>query len=66
MSEGKKCPKCGGEMKRGSLVSYGKVRVLKEGDLQGDGIQTYYCRNCGFVELYKEPSSKEPWRFKRE
>ena len=40
----------------------GDIRILKTGDLYGDRICAYYCENCGFIELYKEPSSKEPWR----
>jgi hypothetical protein len=30
--------------------------------LQGDLAQALYCQDCGFVELYKEPSTKEPRR----
>ena len=62
--EHEKCPKCGGTMREGSLGSSGGVRVLKSGDIHGDAVTVYYCENCGFIELYKEPSTKEPWRFK--
>ena len=58
-----KCPKCGGEMKSGSVSPSGGFRILKLGDLQGDKAYALYCRDCGFIELYKEPSTKEPWRW---
>jgi len=58
-----KCPKCGGEMKPGSLGL--NFRILKPGDLSGDPAVAFYCQECGFVELYKEPSTKEPKRWSR-
>lgn len=57
-----KCAKCGGEMKSGSV--HGDFRILKDGDLMGDRAHVFYCRDCGFVELYKEPSTKESWRWR--
>lgn len=60
MSESKKCPKCSGEMVPGRVTS--DVRILKQDDLVGDKMYSFFCKNCGFVELYKEPSTKEPWR----
>lgn len=54
------CPKCGGEMKSGSVTR--DFRILKEGDLYGDGARVFYCSDCGFVEFYKEPSTKESRR----
>ncbi len=62
MSEVKKCPKCCGEMKSGRVR--GDFRILKRGDSFGDQAYAFYCRNCGFVELYKEQSTKEPWRWR--
>ena len=56
-----KCPKCGGEMKLGKPS--GDFRILKSGDLVGDNIEAFYCEECGFIELYKEPSTKEPRRW---
>jgi hypothetical protein len=56
-NEAKKCPECRGEMVKGSyLWSYGlvPVRFLKEGDRHGDTINPFYCKNCGFIKLYKE------------
>jgi predicted nucleic-acid-binding Zn-ribbon protein len=55
-----KCPKCGGEMKPG--MTSGDFRILKPGDLVGDRAEASYCQDCGFVELYKEPSTREPGR----
>jgi len=62
-SQFEKCPKCGGEMNYGSISPSGGFRILKHGDLQGDKVYAFYCRDCGFIELYKERSTKEPWRW---
>ncbi len=62
-SQASDCPKCGGEMIEGMTTNY--VRILKPGDLSGDLVAVFYCRQCGFVEFYKKPSSKEPWRWQR-
>jgi len=59
-SDAYKCPKCGGEMKFGTTS--GQFRILKPGDMMGDRTNVFYCQNCGFIELYKEPSTKEPRR----
>jgi hypothetical protein len=63
-SQASDCPKCGGEMIEGMTTNY--VRILKPGDFSGDLVATFYCRECGFVEFYKKPSSKEPWRWQRQ
>ena len=47
-------------------VTTNYVRILKQGDLSGDLVAVFYCRECGFVEFYKKASSKEPWRWKRQ
>jgi predicted RNA-binding Zn-ribbon protein involved in translation (DUF1610 family) len=58
--EVKKCPKCGGEMELGqdltpfSLHSVGCVRLRKTDDQIGDKIIPFYCKNCGFIEIYKD------------
>lgn len=62
-SQASDCPKCGGEMIEGMTTNY--VRILKPSDLSGDLVAVFYCRQCGFVEFYKKPSSKEPWRWQR-
>ena len=61
MSEVKKCPKCGGEMKKGKGLAggYGIIRFVKIGDLRGDMAFAFYCKNCGFIELYKEMKEKK-------
>jgi len=58
-----KCPKCGGEMKPGSTSH--DFHILKEGDLVGDGVGALYCQDCGYVELYKDPSTREPERWRK-
>jgi len=52
MSEVKKCPKCSGKMEEGRGL--GGIAFVKKGDLVGDRIIPYYCKNCGFIELYKK------------
>lgn len=64
MSEAKKCPKCSGQMMHGEVTR--EVRILKRGDFFGDKVHAFYCRDCGFIELYKEPSTKEPWRMQKQ
>lgn len=57
-----RCPKCKGEMTSG-IIS-GNLRIVKQGDLLGDKMNVFYCMNCGFIELYKEASTKEPKRWR--
>ena len=63
MSEVKKCPKCGGEMEKGyKLVGESgllSVRFAKKGDALGDQIIPFYCKNCGFIEIYKGMKGKK-------
>jgi predicted RNA-binding Zn-ribbon protein involved in translation (DUF1610 family) len=59
-----KCPKCGGEMKLGRPSH--DFHILKEGDLVGDSVGALYCQDCGYVELYKDPSTREPQRWSRQ
>jgi len=63
MSEVKKCPECGGEMQQAvHLVGYAvPVRLLKNGDdfLDADRIIPFYCKNCGFIKLYREMKEKK-------
>jgi hypothetical protein len=42
----------------------GNLRIVKQGDLLGDRMFVFYCMNCGFIELYKEASTKEPQRWR--
>lgn len=48
-------------MNQGRTVS--DFRIIKEGDLIGDRTSILYCGRCGYVEFYKEASTKEPWRY---
>lgn len=43
-------------MVEGKLWSYGGIRVGKKGTigLMGDNIRTFYCKDCGYLEFYKE------------
>jgi len=55
MNEALKCHKCGGEM--GSdrkLGLYTEVTLKKGDEYVGERINVFYCKNCGFIELYKE------------
>ncbi len=60
MQESKKCPKCGSQMEKG--ISLGSVMghpvggtyFVKKGDFTGDKIIPFYCKNCGYIELFIE------------
>jgi len=59
VKEVKECPKCGGEVVKGEVRTYGGVFSLRKlKDIVGDRIQAFYCRNCGYIELYKEMKEK--------
>lgn len=54
-SEVKKCPKCDRQMEKAKrLVAYVRVTLAKKGDIFGDNVVPFYCKNCGYIELYKE------------
>jgi predicted Zn-ribbon and HTH transcriptional regulator len=57
----KKCPKCNGEMVQGEfLKNLPKVVVFsKEGRRSLDKVIPFYCKNCGFIEIYKEMKEKK-------
>jgi predicted nucleic-acid-binding Zn-ribbon protein len=63
--EAKKCPKCGGEMEEGrELIARYMLRAMaitfaKDRDVFGDNIIPFYCKNCGYIELYKEMKEKK-------
>ncbi len=53
--EFKKCPKCGSEMINDKqLGSYIELTLRTKSQYVGDKVLTFYCANCGFIELYKE------------
>ncbi len=50
----KKCPKCNADMRNDKkLGSYIEVSLRKEDQFIGDKVLTFYCDNCGFIELYR-------------
>ena len=67
MNEVKKCPKCGGEMKKGSL--FGSMGTFVEfSDKESESfwslgntskINAYACKTCGYVEIYTEALAHE-------
>jgi len=66
MQESKKCAKCGSQMEKG--VSLGSVAghpvggttVIKKGDFVGDKVIPFYCKNCGYIELFIEKFLTSP------
>jgi predicted nucleic-acid-binding Zn-ribbon protein len=59
--EVKKCPKCDGIMEDGRSLSADWMIVEMEVSLKkkktlwyGDEIIPFYCKNCGYIELYLE------------
>jgi predicted RNA-binding Zn-ribbon protein involved in translation (DUF1610 family) len=64
MSDVKKCPKCGGEMIRGSNENLGRNFACtrsepKPEELRVGKVLSYCCRNCGYVGFYKEMKEKK-------
>jgi len=51
VSEAKKCPKCGGEMVEEDRFLFPFVKMAEE---PGDKTILFSCKNCGYIELYKE------------
>jgi predicted nucleic-acid-binding Zn-ribbon protein len=60
MSEDKMCPKCGSRMLSDKKFGSGAVEtsLFNEGEFRGDDIKAYYCRKCGFVELYRKEKKR--------
>jgi len=54
MSEVKKCPKCGGEMKKTELTRPPSLG----GFWKPKRIIPYVCQECGYIEIYKEMKEK--------
>jgi predicted nucleic-acid-binding Zn-ribbon protein len=60
MNQIKKCPKCNGEMAGDRHIGYYTELTLKKGDeFIGERINALYCKNCGYIELYKEMKEKK-------
>lgn len=36
------------------IVGYVRITFAKKSDIFGDNVIPYYCRECGYIELYKE------------
>ncbi|NWF87035.1 hypothetical protein HXY32_04420 [Candidatus Bathyarchaeota archaeon] len=58
MSEGevKKCPKCCGEMEEGERFLFPFFLIAEE---LGEKTILFSCKNCGYIELYKEIKEKK-------
>jgi predicted RNA-binding Zn-ribbon protein involved in translation (DUF1610 family) len=64
----KNCPKCGGQMEKGSTLGtlagrpgpLGGTTIVKKGDWVGDKIIPFYCKNCGYIELFIEKFLTSP------
>ncbi len=58
MNEAKKCPKCSREMAKGSNENLARNFACTRSEPKpGDpvvGVQSYCCKNCGYIEFYKE------------
>ena len=66
MQESKTCPKCGNQMEKGislgSVMGHpvGGTTIVKKGDVVGDKITPFYCKNCGYIELFIEKFLPNP------
>jgi len=65
-SEVKKCPKCSGQMERRVLRVGGGGYFVELSDSESvwkmgkhDRINGFLCRECGFVELYKQMKKRK-------
>ena len=64
MSEVKKCPKCKGEMIQGSKENLERNFACTRGEPHPEvpqlvKVQSYYCKNCGYIEFYREIKENE-------
>jgi predicted nucleic-acid-binding Zn-ribbon protein len=60
--EEKTCPKCGSRMLSDKKLGSGAVEtsLIYENEFRGDNIKAYYCRKCGFIELYRTENKRRP------
>ncbi len=61
MQKNMKCLRCGNPMEKGNtLGTPGGITILKQGDFVGDKIIPFYCKHCGYIELYNERFLNNP------
>jgi predicted nucleic-acid-binding Zn-ribbon protein len=60
--EDKTCPKCGSRMLSDKKLGSGatEATLIYENEFKGDDIKTYYCRKCGYIELYRIENKRRP------
>jgi predicted nucleic-acid-binding Zn-ribbon protein len=64
----KNCPKCGNKLEKDSTIGSltgptepeGKITIVKKGYWVGDKIIPFYCKNCGYIELFIEKFLTSP------
>ena len=58
--EVKTCPKCGSTMQSDKhLQALGsELELVSKIAFLGDKIRVHYCENCGYMELYRQGTSK--------
>jgi predicted nucleic-acid-binding Zn-ribbon protein len=63
VTEDKTCPKCGSRMLSDKALGTGAtpVSLILENEWRGDDVKTYYCRRCGFMELYRVENKRLPY-----
>jgi predicted nucleic-acid-binding Zn-ribbon protein len=50
-----KCSRCGEEMKEAhELFGYAGVTIVSKNPYSVDRVVPFYCKNCGYIELYKK------------
>lgn len=59
-----KCPKCGGEMNKGSKENLERNFACTRGEPNPEvpqvvKVQSYYCKNCGYIEFYSKLEKKK-------
>jgi hypothetical protein len=53
---------CSRHVARAPLFGSGAIEtsLFNEGEFRGDDIKAYYCRKCGFIELYRKEKKRLP------
>jgi predicted nucleic-acid-binding Zn-ribbon protein len=62
VSEDKTCPKCGSKMLSDLALGSGGIEItlIRENEYREDDVRTFYCRKCGFMELYRVENKRLP------